>query len=48
MIDNLPPEAGLPLAALLWAIVALPHVARWNRARRAARKETCASRPTAV
>ncbi|AWY04890.1 hypothetical protein PBI_FLOOF_54 [Microbacterium phage Floof] len=48
MIDHLTPEAGLPLAALLWAVVALPHVARWNRARRAARKETCASLPTSV
>lgn len=46
--DNIPPEVGLPLAALLWAGVALPHLARWNRARRAARKETCAKHLTSV
>lgn len=36
--DTIPPEVGLPLGALLWAIVLLPHFARWNRARRVARK----------
>lgn len=46
--DAITPEVGLPLAALLWAALALPHVARWNRARRVVRKETCARPLTAV
>jgi hypothetical protein len=36
--DNIPPEVGLPVGAALWAVVLLPHVARYLRARRAARK----------
>lgn len=36
--DFIAPEVGLPLAALLWGLVALPHVARYLRARRATRR----------
>ena len=36
--DTIPPEVGLPLGAVHWAIVLVPYLARWNRARRAARK----------
>ncbi|MDR6868761.1 hypothetical protein J2Y69_003385 [Microbacterium resistens] len=46
--DTLSPEVGLPLAALLWAALALPYFARWNRARRSLRKETCANPLTSI
>ncbi|UVK59095.1 hypothetical protein SEA_CEN1621_49 [Microbacterium phage Cen1621] len=35
--DDLGP-LGWPLAGLAWAALLLPYFARWNRARRAARK----------
>lgn len=45
--DYISPEVGWPLAAVLWAIAALPHVAAWSRARRRARLTTSSkgSRP---
>lgn len=52
--DTLGP-LGLPLAGALWAALLIPHLARWNRARRAERKnarmptpETLAARRAAL
>lgn len=36
--DTIPTAVGLPLAAALWALVALPYLASKMRARRADRK----------
>ncbi|MGX9346370.1 hypothetical protein [Microbacterium sp. KNMS] len=45
MNDYLPPEFALPIATVLWLVVLVPVLARWNRARRRARKAAAAWRP---